>query len=259
MPRWLRIALTGWSFFLFFVGSPFLAVVVFPVMRLFARGAEDHRARVTRFVHRAMGVFWRWMELAGLVHGPRGVALPPGIDGARPYVMIANHPSLIDVILLIAQFERLTCVVKGALYRSPLAPLLRQTDYLPGPGSGQEESDDMLNAMLAHVERGHALLVFPEGTRSAAARLQRFRRGAIELAVRARVPLVCAYVELDRPFLMKGVPFWEVPRNTARYALEWLEVVRCDEGEHDARALQQRIASRYQERFARTLASRGEA
>lgn len=258
MPRWLRILLTGWSFFLFFAGSPLIGIVLLPLMRVLAKDREDHRRRCTRLIGRAFRLFRGWCRLARLIDAPHEMPPLPELAPGQPYVMITNHPSLIDIFFLLGSFEGLTCVVKGSLYRSlALGPLLKQTSYLPGPRSGQEESDDTLRAMVAHLEKGHPLLVFPEGTRSPADRLHRFRRGAVEAAIRARVPIVALFVSIDRPYLMKGVPFWKVPSDMARYSIERLDVIDTSAlAIADARRLNSDLQARYSARWARLLAER---
>jgi len=260
MPRWLRIILTGLAFLLFFTGSPLLGIVVLPVMRPFARDRREYLRRNTRIVARLHRLFWWWMEWTGLVRRPETFPELRGIEPGQPYVLIANHPSLIDVILLLGWYENLTCVVKGSWYRSwVLGPLLRRTAYLPGPGSGLEESEDMLSKMVHHLRNGDPLLVFPEGTRSLRDRMHRFRRGAVEAAIRARVPLVAMFISIDRPFLMKGVPFWKVPSDAARYALELLEVIDTRHlSIEDAKRINAELQAKYHARFARMVAARAE-
>lgn len=258
MPRWLRIALTAWSFFLFFAGSPVIGVVLLPILRLFARDREDHRRRCTFLIGRAFRVFAAWCTFARNFEAPRSVPSLPEIVPGRPYVMISNHPSLIDLFFHLGSFDGLTCVAKGSWYRGwVLGPLLRQTHYLPGPGAGEDENDDMLGTMVAHLRAGHPLLVYPEGTRSLPDRLRRFRRGAVEAAIRAQVPIVALFTAIDRPYLMKGVPFWRVPRGTPRYSLERLAVIdTAGLTPEDAKRIHADLEQRYKSRFAEMLASR---
>lgn len=260
MPRWLRILLTAWSFFLFFGGSPVLGIVVLPILRLFAKDREDHRRRCTRLIGRGFRFFTAWCTFARHLEAPREIPVLPELVSGRPYVLIANHPSLIDIFFLLGSYDGLTCVAKGSWFKSlVLGPLLRQTHYLAGPRSGQEETEDMLGSMIAHLEHGHPLLVFPEGSRSHADRLRRFRRGAVEAAVRARVPIVALFLSVDRPYLMKGVPFWKVPSGTPRFGLELVEVIDTSGiAIEDAKKVNAELAARYQTRFARMLAERVE-
>jgi 1-acyl-sn-glycerol-3-phosphate acyltransferase len=256
MPRWLRLFLTVWMFFLFFAGSPFLALVVFPLMRLFAPDRQSHQTNVTRFVHRGLRFFVRWYTAWRLIDAPHDVALPEDIDPRAPYVLIANHPTLIDVVLMLAYFEGLTSVTKGKWARSfALGPFLRQTHYLPGRGANDDEDEDVLGGMIAHVAQ-HPIVVFPEGTRSSPERLHRFRRGAVEVAARAQVPLLAAFIDVSQPYLTKDTSPWRVPFTTPRFRIEWLDVVRFDEESLDPKDVNRRLFEAYQARFARSLAER---
>lgn len=262
MPRWLRVLVTSWAFLMFFAGSPLIGWVLFPLVRLRSSSTHEYRERCTRILSRGQRIFASWLERWRLVEAPRTVALPSGIDPSKPYVLIANHPSLIDVVLLLGWFDRLTCVAKAGWYRSiVLGPLLRASNYLRGPTSGaMDEADGVRGAMVEHLRRGHPLLVFPEGTRSLPGRMHRFRRGAVDAAIRAGVPIVPVFVAIDRPFLVKGAPFWAAPRDTARYSIEvWDAIDTSGLTEDDGRELNQSLQRRYQERFARVLESRQES
>lgn len=255
MPRWLRIALTGWCFFLFFAGSPVIPLLVFPWIRLTTPDLERRRARATTFLHRATRFFTRMMVFYRLIDVPRTVELPPSVDPSQPYVLISNHPSLIDVVLTLGWFRGLTCLVKGTWKRSfALGPLIRATHHLFGPTGDDEE--DVRGAIVAHLRRGHPVLVYPEGTRSLADRLHRFRRGAVEAAFEAGVPIVPMYLDVTQPFLMKGVPFWKAPPSSPRYRVEFFDVIDPRLESRTPREVNRDLQERYRARFARTVAER---
>jgi 1-acyl-sn-glycerol-3-phosphate acyltransferase len=260
MPRWLRAVVTGFAFAVFFGGSALFGAIAFPLLRLRAKDREDHRTRITYLLHRCQRVFAWFMRWMRINRAPIDVALPRGVDPKKPYVMITNHPSLIDAVFLLGWFEGLTCVTKGSWYGSfVLGPLIRQSHYLPGPGSGADDSEDMLSAMVAHLGKGHPLLVFPEGTRSQRDRLNRFRRGAVEAAIRAKVPIVPLFIDVDRPYLMKGVPFYRVPKEAAQFRVEAFDVIdTMPLTVDDAKRVNAELQARYQARFARMLAERAE-
>jgi 1-acyl-sn-glycerol-3-phosphate acyltransferase len=237
-------------FVAFFVGSPVIALLLFPLLRLVSGPASKRRA--TYLLHRGMA-FIAWVARTfGIVD--LDLPMPP-VDLTRPYVMISNHPTYVDMIVILGAFDRLTCVTNGRWWKHwALGRLLRATEYLPGPGSGLPESDAMLELMVAHIQRGHPLLIFPEGQRSLPAQLRRFRRGAIEAATRADVPIVPLFLAIDRPYLTKSVSIWNAPRRAPTYSFDWFPVIHPADFGHDAKRIQKHVDAMYQARFAEQYA-----
>lgn len=254
MPRWLRIVLTGFAFAVFFGGTCVLGLAAGVYYR-FRRVRPEDRWRFTQSVNRSLQLFAGFMRDLGLIDywHPR---LPEGFDEGRPFLLVANHPTLIDVVLLLASFPEVSCVVKASWYRSFLmGPMLAKTEYVPGPGYDDEESDvPVVRRMEEKLRQGVPVLVFPEGTRSLADELRRFHRGGIEAAVRAGVPILPLFIANDQPFLMKGVPFWRVPKRTCDFVFEWFEPIETAGG--DSREITRELAARYEARFAQLVRER---
>ncbi|MGF1465287.1 MAG: lysophospholipid acyltransferase family protein [Sandaracinaceae bacterium] len=258
MPRLLRVALTGIAFAFFFGGSLALGLVA-AIIAPWMSSASTDRWAFTRALNRHLGHFAAYMRGTGLISywHPR---LPPGRRSGA-YLLVANHPTLIDVILLLSSFPELTCVVKARWYANPLlGALLRRTVLIggagqPGDGEGPGETP-VFRRIEAMLEAGVPVLVFPEGTRSAIDHLRRFRRGAIEAAVRTGVPILPLFIAPSEPILRKGRPFWDVPARTCRYRFEWFPAIETRGRGLDPRRLVQQLQQQYNDRFARLLAER---
>lgn len=238
----------------FFATSAVCAAVSAIVIRIRPPSRET-RATLTRRLNRVFGWLASVLVRLGLVRVERP-ELPHEHRG-RAFLLVANHPTLLDVVLLLGAFPELVAVVKAEWYRSwVLGPLLRLTEHVPGPGhEGDERSPDafpVVSRIADKLRGGAPVLVFPEGTRSKPRALRRFRRGAIEAAVQAGVPVLPIFVGVDRAFLQKGMPVWEVPDVPPRYALEWLPA-RATAGA-DARHLTRDLAQSFGERLARSAA-----
>ena len=238
----------GGLFALFFLGSPVLALVVLPVVSLGA-GAQA-KDRATHALHLGMKLLMRAADALGIVE----LELPPPpreLDLRKPYVMISNHPSFIDMLVILGTFSPLTCVTNGRWWRHwALGRLLRATTYIAGPGADDAaDAPDTLSKMVAQLGRGLPLLVFPEGRRSLPDRLRRFRRGAVEAAVRAKVPIVPLFLVVEPPYLTKSIPLWRPPSTLPTYRFEWMPLVLPHDGQ-DARALHERLEAAYEARFA---------
>lgn len=260
MPRFLRIFLTGLSFAIFFGGSIGIGVALFPFLFLFAIGnPRRYRERNTRLVGWGYGTFIFWLRLIGLIESTNRVEVPESLKG-RPFVVVANHPTLIDVIFFLNAMRKqgLTCVVKHEWYHSfVFGAVLRGTSYIPSPSPAETSLGGQgLDRMVAHVNDGHPVMIFPEGTRSAARKLRRFRRGAFEIAKRCEIPIVRYFIAVDRPILMKGVPFWKVPDDKATYRIELLEVIDTKTDPRTAKELTEDSQADYEQRFNQWLATR---
>lgn len=107
-----------------------------------------------------------------------------------PAVIVANHLSLLDILVLFRLQSHFKWVSKIENFRVPLIGWnMRLCDYIP-LRRGDKQS---IIAMLRHCDRaladGSSILMFPEGTRSASGRLRAFSPGAFQIAHRNRVPL----------------------------------------------------------------------
>ncbi len=246
-PRWVRVLFMGLLFAIFFLGGPFFAFVLFPFLQVGTR--ERALARTMWLVHGGMGLIMRTAAFFGVVR----LELPPPpaeVDRARPYVMISNHPTFIDMIVILGSFRPLSCVTNGRWWRHwALGRLLRSTYFIAGPDAEHALSSNTLDRMVAALEGGLPLLVFPEGQRSRPDRLRRFHRGAFEAAVRARVPIVPVYLDVDPPYLTKTIPLTRPPAIPPTYRFEWLAPVVPREGD-DARSLHEALERAYAERYA---------
>ncbi|MBA3546556.1 MAG: 1-acyl-sn-glycerol-3-phosphate acyltransferase [Nannocystis sp.] len=267
MPKLLRILLTGSAFLGFFLFAGLLGRLMLPLVVALPGSPERKRARREWFFLWTNRVFCVYMGMLRLVlyrRPPLPADLPPSGQG---YIVIANHPSLVDVLLLGATLPGLTSLAKASWYRSwVLGPLLRHGKHVRGPepraltGAGAIDGEDadapVLERMVEHLRAGHPLLVFPEGSRSHERTMRRFRRGAIEAAIRAQVPIVPVFISVAPPMLMKHQPWYEVPPRGGRFTLEFFPVIETAGRELDARALNQELKQRYEVRHQQMLRER---
>lgn len=123
----------------------------------------------------------------------------------RPYVVISNHVSSADPLLLSLLPWDMRWVAKEELFHLPVAGwILRLGGDIPlrrGSGSSVRA---MLRACRETLEAGLPVMLFPEGTRSRDGRLLPFRDGAFELAIQAQVPILPVVLAGTRDCRPKG-------------------------------------------------------
>ena len=144
-----------------------------------------------------------YMRMCRLVEfDPRTIAaqLPKA-----PFVLVANHPTLIDVVLLLSCSPSICCVAKGVLFRSPLVGrLLRASNHIDTGDGSVFTAGQVIQTGLERLRDGDSVLIFPEGTRSPADGLGSFKPGAFVMAARAQVPLVLVRITCSPPGLDEG-------------------------------------------------------
>jgi 1-acyl-sn-glycerol-3-phosphate acyltransferase len=125
-----------------------------------------------------------------------------------PLVVVANHPSLLDAVLIISRLPNMVCIMKAALLRNPLLGAAAQSaGYISNAGP----LEMMLNARAA-IAQGAQLLVFPEGSRTVDFPIDACSPSAGVLARAAGVPVQTLLIECSTPYLGKAWPLLRRPR-----------------------------------------------
>lgn len=217
----------------------------------------DREAAFQRVTSRFFRIFFRLAEW--LIAGLR-IEVPEEVRALRGAVIVCNHASYLDPLLLIALFERHKTIVKGRFFRLPLFGwVLRQTGYLPAGTPDADQGEALLHQMEglpAFFAAGGNLFVFPEGTRHPEGRVGPFGTGAFHIARRCRVPLDLLYIQNTAALFRPG----RFSFDTGRSITLKIEAVLHLEPDHrlgypPARQLRDQVRERLRWHAAERLAS----
>lgn len=199
--RWivsLLITLTLWTYFtagfvLFF--SPFYLWAV-----MVATGSDRvarFRQLNSRFCQGFFGLTkllmpgWRWQ-------------IDPRVKALEGRLIVCNHVSYFDSILLISLYGRHTTIAKARLFAIPIfGRMLRASGYLPSEASANLAGQmlERMERLPAEMARGTNLFVFPEGTRSRDGRIGDFHSSIFKIARKLELPIeVLAVQNTERLF-----------------------------------------------------------
>ena len=205
---WLRILLSAWLLVLLaWLGVLSLGwnLIAF-VLKFFLRGVPARRIGRAGIVF-GYRFYWACARASGLMR-----LEAESLDALRELpggIMIAaNHPSLLDALMIVARLPRSGCIMKGSLVRNPfLGAGARLAGYVPN-----DSTRAMVRTAVERLREGYQLVVFPEGTRSPSPRqIHPFSRSMALIAQRAQVPIQTVVIETDSPYLAKGWPLWKLP------------------------------------------------
>lgn len=202
------------SFAVFGAGGLFFALCIAPVLTLACR-PRRRRFIARRIIGGWFRLFVRMLRAFGLID--YDTAALRRLDAAGR-IIIANHPTLIDVVFLIGFIPQADCVVKGDLLRNPfMRSAVRAAGYL-----SNQDSEAFLQAGAQRLRGGSSVLIFPEGTRSPPGSTGRFLRGFANLALAADAPILPVVIRCTPPGLVKGEALHRLPAQPLRYNFQVL-------------------------------------
>jgi 1-acyl-sn-glycerol-3-phosphate acyltransferase len=210
VARWWRVFGTGVSFVAVGVGGVF----VFPVLNVVIRNRQL-RSMLTRHV---ISVTFRC--IVGLM-GIMGVFRYEitGIERLKRkgLLILANHPTLIDIVFLMAFVKRADCIVKSGLWRNPFThSTIRAAAYVRNDDHGVQLIEDC----VAAIRGGGNLIIFPEGTRTPSNGSIRLKRGAANIAIRGLCNITPVLIRCAPPMLAKGEKWWRLPYHPSHFTID---------------------------------------
>jgi 1-acyl-sn-glycerol-3-phosphate acyltransferase len=210
--RYVRIVSTGTSFLLFGVVGTFLGILIVPLLLAIPGSRESRRARVRHMIRLAFRALVGFMNQAGAI----SYSFPCAASlGHERQLVISNHPSLIDIVLLIAFVPGAACVVKRAAWRNPsMVVAVHAAGFVPN-----SPTDEMIEGASARLAAGECLIMFPEGTRTVPDQPAHFHRGAASVALRAARVVTPVFIDVHPPHLAKAVPWYQVPVIRPHYSV----------------------------------------
>ncbi len=246
MLRMLRNVWLPFAYYLswvwFGLGGLALNVACIPLLLLPNRERHGPRARaVTRWLFN----FWQqWLHASKVVRVDW-----TGFDRPLPtdVIYVANHPGIMDAPLLLARLPDTVCIFKPAMLRNPfLAPTALACGYVSAGTNGI----DLIRNSVDRVNAGQSLLIFPEGTRTAAnAVLNPLKSGFALIARRAGRPVQLIYVRTSPNLGSKSLPWWHLPTLPGRIEFVLGELIPAEEIESPA-AFADRVAAHFRDKLA---------
>lgn len=184
------------------------AVVLYPLLTR-EQGLAVGRAGISR----GYELFWTLARWSGMLRiDSRALDVlrdEPGL------VVVANHPSMLDALILIGRLPRGACIMKASLMRNPfLGAGARLARYIRN-----DSTKGMIRLAVQDLQAGGQLVIFPEGTRTTQSPINPFRPGFTLIAKLAKAPIQTVFIDTDSPYLGKGWPIWKLPPLPIRFTV----------------------------------------
>lgn len=137
------------------------------------------------------------------------------LRGDAPLILVANHPSLLDVVMIVSRLPNAVCVMKAALMDNILlGAAARLARYIRN-----DAPMSMVRQARAELQQGAHLVIFPEGSRTRQLPLDDCTAASGLIAHAARVPLQSLAIEFSSPYLGKDWPLFKKPELPLRFSI----------------------------------------
>lgn len=217
-----RINATFICFSTFGLGGIILPLIIRPVLWLLVRNTAQ-RNRIGKIcVHYSFRAFVEMMQFLGVIKY-KVTGLEQLTSSGN--LILANHPTLIDVVMLIAFIKNADCVVKDSLLKNPATNgPIALAGYIANssPIKVIEQAADSL-------KQGNNVIIFPEGTRTVLDETLTFKRGAANIALIAKADITPVIIRCNPPALSKEHNWYEAANTRVAISIDIKHTIKIDD------------------------------
>jgi len=213
MKRFLRSFLSGFCFAIFGIGGFIVGITIVPIVLIFCSKNTQKRV-LSGTVH------YLWKIFVWLMYALRLIDIKitnsQKLKQLRGNIVVANHPSLIDVVILVSKIPNSICIVKDGLFKNLFIKSLIRRVYLSNSMSPQ----DFLVAATKDLDDGYNIIIFPEGTRTQKNKPIHLHRGFAYLQMHSGHDIQPIHIQNNPHILGKHSPWYRVGDKTSVYTLK---------------------------------------
>lgn len=218
--KW-RVVATGVSFVTFGLGGVLLSTTFIPLLYLLIWSTPQRKRVAREIVRCSFKAFTWWMKFLQVINYDFAA---DELKNARGKIIIANHPTLIDVVAIISLTRSPDCVVKAELFSNPFVRVvIRSTGYISNC-----DSELLIRDCQESLAQGNNLIIFPEGTRTKQDQPIKFQRGAANIALRTKTAFLALKIDCQPSTLRKGEAWFKSPPHKPTLSIRYLKDIDID-------------------------------
>ncbi|MBN3726774.1 lysophospholipid acyltransferase family protein [Burkholderia sp. Ac-20379] len=181
---------------------------------------DSRRRAVTFIIHHFFRALVAVLQAIGVMR--LEVTGADRLRAGHASIVVANHPTWLDVMVLLSLTPKACCVVKRGHWGNPCFwGIVRAAEYV-----SNADALELVEAGARHLAAGYTMIIFPEGTRSPGGdRLHAFSRGFAHMALQSRSPIQPVLIDCDPPVFTKTLRWYHVPPRAFRMRINALDPI----------------------------------
>ena len=212
LRRLWRSLLITFLFSIFGAGAIFFNYILFPAISVFVK-KENRRQKFCETIHKTWKYFTELMKKTGLIKV--NFTNPEKLNNPHGKIIVANHPSFIDIVILIGFLPNTLCIAKKEIKRNPFMGNIVKSLYL----INDEDNTEMLEESSEILNQGYNIIIFPTGTRTTDGEDLKLHKGAAVMALHTGADIIPIHISCDTKFLAKHQNFYDAGDKTPTYTI----------------------------------------
>lgn len=219
--RYIKSFFTVFCFAIFGIGGFLIGTVIFPLTLLIV-SKKNQRFILINTVHYSWKIFVFIMSFFRLIKVK--LKNKEKVKNLKGHVIVANHPSLIDIVLLISIVPNSVCIVKGKLANNFFIKHIIRKIYIVN----NFDPNVVLNDTVKAINEGYNFIIFPEGTRTPLENTNhelKLHRGFAQASLRAKAPILPIKIFNSPRILTKSQKWYDIGSVRSNYIVTILNEI----------------------------------
>lgn len=214
LNRYYRILATGFCFSIFGIGALSLVTIIFPIITFIKPSSRMRSLAIRTAIKISFKIFVWLMIITRLISVK--VMNSEALKNIKGTVIVANHPSLIDIVILISILPQTDCIVKKSLGNNFFVKNVIKSAYI----LASDDIENLFSDCEKSLSQGNNLIIFPEGTRTVPGKKSKLSRGAAQIAIRTKAPILPISISCTPPGLLKNQKWYDVADTELAFVFE---------------------------------------
>ncbi|MBP3924039.1 1-acyl-sn-glycerol-3-phosphate acyltransferase [bacterium] len=206
MKKFLMILKVFICVLIFGAGAVLISFVLFPAGAFFVK---DKKEFFTRVIHKSWKIYTHIMLKIHAIE----LSANEEIKNIRQKIIVASHPTFIDIVLLIGLIPKSVCIAKKELLKNPILKNIVKNAYIIN------DVETFSADAAEFLKEGYNVIIFPAGTRTTEGEDFKVHKGAAQLGIETGVDIVPIKISCDCKFLAKNSSMFEVGGKIPHYTL----------------------------------------
>src|SRR5574344_2163715 len=220
--KYIRSLILLFAFCVFAIGSFFLNIIVFPTAKLIMND-EKYMFFSSNIVHKSWRFLINFISILGLIK--LNIENIKEISYIKNKVIVATHPSFIDIVILIGLIPYSTCFAKQELAKNPLMGNILKSFFI----TNDVDIEELKTESKKMLDLGFNVIIFPSGIRHHKNEYPKIRKGASLVALNASKDIIPIKLFADGDFLFINKPFYDGDEKTVNFEVEVCEKINLSD------------------------------